>query len=41
MQQIPTRKTGGILRKLPDIDSQILTKAAKNQSPQEVHKLTP
>jgi len=36
IQQIPTRKTGGNLRKLPDIDSQILIKASKNQSPNEV-----
>jgi hypothetical protein len=35
-QQIPTRKTGSTIRKLPDIDSQILTKAAKSQSPNEV-----
>jgi hypothetical protein len=35
-QQIPTRKAGGTLRKLPDIDSKILIKAAKNQSPNEV-----
>jgi len=37
IQQIPTRKTGGILRKLPEIDSQILTKATKNQFPNEVY----
>ena len=36
VQQIPTRKTGATQRKLPDIDSQILTKAAKNQSSNEV-----
>jgi hypothetical protein len=39
-QQIPTRKTGGTLRKLPDIDVQILIKAAKTQSPQEVCSTT-
>jgi hypothetical protein len=39
IQQIPTRKTGATLRKLPDIDSQILTKAAKKQSPEEVCKI--
>jgi hypothetical protein len=38
VQQIPTRKTGITLRKLPDIDSQILTKSTKNQFPQEVCK---
>ena len=35
-QQILTRKTGGTLRKLPDIDAQVLIKAAKSQSAQEV-----
>jgi hypothetical protein len=35
-QQIHTRKTGGTLRKLPDIDAQILIKAAKSRSAQEV-----
>ncbi len=35
IQQMPTRKIGGTLRKLPDIDSQILTKAAKKQSSRE------
>ncbi|CAF2408190.1 unnamed protein product [Rotaria sp. Silwood2] len=38
-QQIPTRKTGITLRKLPDIDSQILIKAVKNQSSKEIHYL--
>lgn len=32
IRQLPIRKTGGTLRKLPDIDSQILIKAAGNQS---------
>ncbi|CAF1071718.1 unnamed protein product [Adineta steineri] len=39
IQQMPTRKPGGNLRKLPDIDSKLLIKAAKNQSPKEVHYL--
>ncbi|UJR33019.1 hypothetical protein I4U23_020479 [Adineta vaga] len=38
-QQIPTRKMGASIRKLPDIDSQLLTKAAKNQSPKELRYL--
>ncbi|CAF5077518.1 unnamed protein product [Rotaria sp. Silwood1] len=38
-QQIPTRKTGITLRKLPDIDSQILIKATKNQSSKEIRYL--
>lgn len=37
LQQIPTRKPAGILRKIPDIDSQILTKAAKDRSSKEVY----
>lgn len=36
LQQIPTRKAAGTLRKLPDIDSQTLIKAAKTQLPGEV-----
>lgn len=36
ISQIPTRKAGAALRKLPDIDSSILSKAAKDQSPKEV-----
>ena len=36
VQQIPTRRITGHLRKLPDIDTQILLKAAKSQSSQEV-----
>ena len=35
-QQIPTRKPAGTLRKIPDIDSQTLIKAAKAQLPGEV-----
>ena len=34
--QIPFRKAGVPIRKLPDIDSQLLTKTAKSQSPSEV-----
>ncbi|CAF0912178.1 unnamed protein product [Adineta ricciae] len=37
--QIPSRKTGVSIRKLPDIDSQLLTKAAKSQSPSELRYL--
>jgi len=36
IQQIPIRKTGVNLRKFPDIDSEILIKASKNQSSNEV-----
>lgn len=36
LQQIPTRKPAGTLRKLPDIDSQTLIKAANAQLPGEV-----
>ncbi|CAF1250746.1 unnamed protein product [Adineta ricciae] len=37
--QIPSRKAGVSIRKLPDIDSQLLTKAAKSQSPSELRYL--
>lgn len=35
--QLPIRKTAANIRKLPDVDSHILTKAAKKQSPKEVY----
>lgn len=38
-QHLPSRKAGGTLRKLPDIDTQILIKAAKNQAPKDIHYL--
>ena len=39
-EQIPNRKTGGTLRKLPDLDSNLLSKLTKNQLPQEVRLST-
>lgn len=36
LQHLPSRKTGGTLRKLADIDVQVLAKAAKSPLPKEV-----
>lgn len=39
LQQVPARKAPGTLRKLPDIDSQILIKAAQARLPGEVSQI--
>ncbi|CAF2069953.1 unnamed protein product [Rotaria magnacalcarata] len=39
LQQHPTRKTGANLRKLPDLDTQVLAKATKNQPSKQIHYL--
>ena len=38
-KQIPMRRTAPTLRKLPELDSRLLTKLMQNRSPQEVRKL--
>ncbi|CAF1252401.1 unnamed protein product [Rotaria magnacalcarata] len=39
LQQHPTRKTGANLRKLPDLDTQVLAKATKKQPSKQIHYL--